>query len=57
MREGKEVHIKGIGYYEVSRDAENPRNEGCEGIGDMHCLSDEYLADELLMEWKAKNNE
>ncbi|WP_044657175.1 MULTISPECIES: DUF3791 domain-containing protein [Bacteroides] len=25
-----------------------------EGIGDMHCLSDEYLADELLMEWKAK---
>ena len=28
-----------------------------EGIGDMQCLSDEYLADELLMEWKAKNNE
>ena len=22
------------------------------GVGDMHCLSDEYLADELLMEWK-----
>ena len=31
LREGKEVHIKGIGYYEVSRDAENPRDEGCEG--------------------------
>lgn len=44
----------------MSRDAENPCDEGCEGregIGDMHCLSDEYLADELLMEWKAKNNE
>ena len=27
-----------------------------EGIGDMLCLSDEYLADELLMEWKAKEN-
>ena len=25
-----------------------------EGIGDMHCLSDEYLADELLIEWQAK---
>ena len=22
------------------------------GVADMHCLSDEYLADELLMEWK-----
>ncbi len=21
------------------------------GVADMHCLSDEYLADELLMEW------
>ena len=21
-------------------------------VADMHCLSDEYLADELLMEWK-----
>lgn len=21
----------------------------------MHCLSDEYLADELLMEWKGNN--
>ncbi|WP_259464061.1 hypothetical protein [Bacteroides acidifaciens] len=31
MREGKEVHIKGIGYYEVSRDVGNPRDEGCEG--------------------------
>ena len=27
-----------------------------EGIGDMHCLSDEYLADELLIEWQAKEN-
>lgn len=26
-----------------------------EGIADMHCLSDEYLADELLIEWN-KNN-
>lgn len=24
-----------------------------EGVADMHCLSDEYLADELLQEWKA----
>ncbi len=24
------------------------------GVADMHCLSDEYLADELLMEWKEK---
>lgn len=23
------------------------------GIADMHCLSDEYLADELLMEWES----
>lgn len=23
------------------------------GIADMHCLSDEYLADELAVEWKA----
>lgn len=22
-----------------------------EGIADMHCLSDEYLADELILEW------
>ena len=22
------------------------------GVADMHCLSDEYLADELLTEWK-----
>lgn len=22
------------------------------GVADMHCLSDEYLADELLMEWE-----
>ena len=22
------------------------------GVADMHCLSDEYLADELLMEWR-----
>ena len=21
------------------------------GVADMHCLSDEYLSDELLMEW------
>lgn len=25
------------------------------GVADMHCLSDEYLADELLMEWKENN--
>ena len=25
------------------------------GVADMHCLSDEYLADELLMEWKGNN--
>lgn len=24
-----------------------------EGVADMHCLSDEYLADELMIEWKA----
>lgn len=23
------------------------------GIADMHCLSDEYLADELTIEWKS----
>ena len=23
-----------------------------EGIADIHCLSDEYLADEVLMEWQ-----
>lgn len=23
------------------------------GVADMHCLSDEYLADELLMEWES----
>ena len=22
------------------------------GVADMHCLSDDYLADELLMEWE-----
>lgn len=22
------------------------------GVADMHCLSDEYLADELVLEWK-----
>lgn len=27
-----------------------------EGIADFHCLSDEYLADELLIEWKQKKN-
>lgn len=26
------------------------------GIADMHCLSDEYLADELLMEWNEKHS-
>ncbi|MDR0962436.1 MAG: DUF3791 domain-containing protein [Mediterranea sp.] len=25
-----------------------------EGVADMHCLSDEYLADELLLEWQKK---
>ncbi len=25
-----------------------------QGIADMHCLSDEYLADEVAMEWKKK---
>lgn len=24
------------------------------GVADMHCLSDEYLADELLMEWNER---
>ena len=24
-----------------------------DGVADMHCLSDEYLADELLMEWES----
>lgn len=23
------------------------------GVADIHCLSDEYLADELLMEWES----
>ena len=27
------------------------------GIADMHCRSDEYLADELLMEYKEKKNQ
>lgn len=27
-----------------------------QGIGDMHCLSDEYLAEELWIEWKDKNS-
>ena len=26
------------------------------GVADMHCFSDEYLADELLMEWKEKHS-
>lgn len=26
------------------------------GVADMHCLSDEYLADELMMEWKEKHS-
>lgn len=26
------------------------------GVADMHCLSDEYLADELLMELKEKHS-
>lgn len=25
-----------------------------EGIADMHCLSDEYLSDELLLEYREK---
>lgn len=25
-----------------------------EGVADMHCLSDEYLADELLLEYRSK---
>ena len=25
------------------------------GIGDMHCLSDDYLAEELQMEWNKKS--
>lgn len=27
-----------------------------EGVADMHCLSDEYLADELLIELKSKDS-
>lgn len=27
-----------------------------EGIADIHCLSDEYLADELFIEWQAIHN-
>jgi hypothetical protein len=27
-----------------------------EGIADMHCRSDEYLADELMIEYKESNN-
>ena len=27
-----------------------------EGVSDMHCMSDEYLADELITEYKEKNN-
>ena len=26
-----------------------------EGVADMHCRSDEYLADELMIEYKEKN--
>lgn len=25
------------------------------GVADMHCLSDEYLSDELMIEWKTNN--
>ena len=25
------------------------------GIADLHCLSDEYLADELILEWETAN--
>lgn len=27
-----------------------------EGVADMHCRSDEYLADELMMEYQEKEN-
>ena len=27
----------------------------CEGVSDMHCMSDEYLAEELDMEYKLMN--
>ena len=27
-----------------------------EGVADMHCRSDEYLADELMMEYNEKNH-
>lgn len=27
-----------------------------DGVSDMHCMSDEYLADELRMEYQEKNN-
>lgn len=27
-----------------------------EGVADMHCRSDEYLADELMIEYKEKEN-
>lgn len=36
------------------------RSELCrlvhEGVSDMHCMSDEYLADELKMEYDENNN-
>ncbi len=28
-----------------------------EGVADMHCRSDEYLADELMLEYKEKKKE
>ena len=28
-----------------------------QGIADMHCRSDEYLADELMLEYKEKNHQ
>ena len=28
-----------------------------EGIADMHCRSDEYLADELMLEYKEKHHQ
>lgn len=27
-----------------------------EGVSDMHCMSDEYLAEELILEYKAKTH-
>ena len=29
----------------------------CEGVSDLHCMSDEYLTEELISEYKEKNQD